>query len=278
MADPAMIAEKNCQSLPPTLLSSPSLIPSIIIPMTLSEFSENLSDPKHVRGHHYRKWTKAQVESMYETATNYLKDKNLKIEQLTLEDFETIAIGRPQSSKECMSKFFEVTKSGSFKAGIWPENEDEILKELTLKKLSWTQIAKILNEKIHNSRPVRNGKQCKERWANHVNPNIRKGPWNESEDILLLETYKEHGKIWNKMFQVFPERTESAVKNRLKSLIISCKQDIGSLNNLCRAIDRMIEKKREKVEDDMEECIFGKYQENSYEPIDFCSLEKKREY
>ncbi len=31
------------------------------------------------------------------------------------------------------------------------------------------------------------GKQCRERWANHLNPGIKKGPWTEAEDMNIIE-------------------------------------------------------------------------------------------
>lgn len=33
----------------------------------------------------------------------------------------------------------------------------------------------------------RTGKQCRERWLNHLDPSIKKEPWTEEEDQLLLE-------------------------------------------------------------------------------------------
>ena len=58
---------------------------------------------------------------------------------------------------------------------------------------SWTLVAQHL--------PGRTGKQCRERWHNHLDPSINKGPWSEEEDRVLKagveETTGENGtKDW----------------------------------------------------------------------------------
>ena len=47
----------------------------------------------------------------------------------------------------------------------------------------WSKIAAHL--------PGRIGKQCRERWHNHINPEIRKGPWTAEEDEIIVEERKE---------------------------------------------------------------------------------------
>ena len=85
---------------------------------------------------HKRKWTKVQIEEMYEEANEYSQKNKRNLEELNINDFEIITKDLPQSSVDCMAKFFEIRKSGSFKSGVWPENEDDMLKELVLKKKS----------------------------------------------------------------------------------------------------------------------------------------------
>lgn len=60
--------------------------------------------------------------------------------------------------------------------GPWTVEEDLKLIE-NVKKYgarNWSQIAKAL--------PGRIGKQCRERWHNHLNPEIIKEKWTEEED------------------------------------------------------------------------------------------------
>ena len=56
----------------------------------------------------------------------------------------------------------------------WTEAEDKTLSQkvsqLGLKQ--WTLIAKHMNLQFHNDLPVRSAKHCRERWNNHVNPEL----------------------------------------------------------------------------------------------------------
>ena len=40
------------------------------------------------------------------------------------------------------------------------------------------------------------GKQCRERWHNHLNPAIKKEDWNEYEEWLLFLAHKALGNRW----------------------------------------------------------------------------------
>ena len=40
-------------------------------------------------------------------------------------------------------------------------------------------------KRVANRLPGRIGRQCRERWRNHVNPNLLKFDWTEQEDELL---------------------------------------------------------------------------------------------
>lgn len=42
----------------------------------------------------------------------------------------------------------------------------------------------------------RTGKQCRERYENHLRDGIDKSPWNTEEEIKLLDLHLEHGNKW----------------------------------------------------------------------------------
>ena len=44
---------------------------------------------------------------------------------------------------------------------------------------------------IASSLPGRNGKQCRERWHNQLDPKINTSAWTEAEDITLIEAQRE---------------------------------------------------------------------------------------
>jgi myb proto-oncogene protein len=65
--------------------------------------------------------------------------------------------------------------------------EDRLVIEYVAKygTKQWARIAQVL--------PGRKGKQCRERWHNHLNPDIVKESWGAREDAMLIEAHKQFG-------------------------------------------------------------------------------------
>ncbi|KAI3884813.1 hypothetical protein MKW92_024727 [Papaver armeniacum] len=59
----------------------------------------------------------------------------------------------------------------------------------------------------------RAGKQCRERWHNHLRPDIKKDTWSEEEERLLVETHQKVGNRWAEIAKRIPGRTENSIKN-----------------------------------------------------------------
>lgn len=86
----------------------------------------------------------------------------------------------------------------------------------------WSQIANQLNS---NLGVTRNGKQCRERWVNFLNPEIKKDPFSLTEDILILEKRLSIGNKWSEIIKEMPGRTENNVKNRFNMMYKNIKDE-----------------------------------------------------
>lgn len=101
----------------------------------------------------------------------------------------------------------------------WTTEEDLAIKQLVdeLGVKNWSLIASELIKRY--SIKHRSGKQCRERWHNHLDSSIDKNPWTQEEDDLIFELHKQHGKSWSKIAENIPGRTDNSVKNRFYSTL-----------------------------------------------------------
>jgi myb proto-oncogene protein len=64
--------------------------------------------------------------------------------------------------------------------------------------------------------PRRLGKQCRERWHNHLGPGAIRETWTAEENAMLLDLHECIGSHWVRIAESLPGRSENAVKNRWK--------------------------------------------------------------
>ncbi|CAD8112214.1 unnamed protein product [Paramecium primaurelia] len=123
---------------------------------------------------------------------------------------------------QCKQKWSQLQKT-DLQSKPFTQDEDQALLNIINKYQECEQGQKwslIANELNLHSRNYRSSKQCRERWLNHLNPKIRKDPWKDDEDFLLLNYIIEHGRKWADISKLFNgTRSENNVKNRFNSLV-----------------------------------------------------------
>jgi hypothetical protein len=73
----------------------------------------------------------------------------------------------------------------------------------------WTEVARQM-------RP-RNGRQCRERWTNYLNPTLENRSWTAEEEILLDRKFGEFGSRWGALTTCFTNRSRNSIKNHWTS-------------------------------------------------------------
>ena len=100
--------------------------------------------------------------------------------------------------------------------------------------LSWTTIAIAFSMKFTE----RSGKQCRERYANHLHPDLRKGAWTKEEDDLIMALQSELGNQWAKMVQFLPGRSDNSIKNRFWSFYRSRRRKHQKTEKIVEAVQK----------------------------------------
>ncbi len=121
----------------------------------------------------------------------------------------------------CEARWARLLESGSsgYTKGPWTEEEDRIIvgavekvRALLLRAIvahsvaqrsqgmrKWSEIAKLVPGH-------RIGKQCRERWFNHLSPELKKSPWSEEEDQALVDAQAVLGNSWSRVALDLPGR------------------------------------------------------------------------
>jgi hypothetical protein len=120
-----------------------------------------------------------------------------------MEDFPMPSPKRMRAEEGCVKT----------RRGPWTVEEDELLTALVKKygTKKWAIIAELV--------PGRVGKQCRERWLNHLRTDVLKTAWTYDEDVTLINAQHKLGNRWSAIARLLPGRPENSVKNRWNSLI-----------------------------------------------------------
>ncbi|KAG0246942.1 hypothetical protein BGX31_005430 [Mortierella sp. GBA43] len=112
---------------------------------------------------------------------------------------------------DCMHRWRVLSAKPCHVKGPWTEEEDRKLRQLVEEfgPEKWVFIAAKIG--------TRTGKQCRERWHNHLDPMINKAPFTHEEDMRILQLYSQLGSKWAEMAKHMPGRPDNAIKNHFNT-------------------------------------------------------------
>lgn len=144
---------------------------------------------------------------------------------------KTVLTRREKLFPKPIGKPSAISKTNILRKKAWTIEEDDKLITLVTKHGAhkWSHIANLMKDRV--------GKQCRERWHNHLNPKISKKPWEDREEWVLFISHQLMGNKWAEISKHIPGRTDNSIKNHwnssMRKKIAGLRQRLVAVLELC---------------------------------------------
>jgi hypothetical protein len=163
-----------------------------------------------------KKWTTEEDEIIKNMTLQKTRKKWKNIKELLTK----------KSAVDCIARY----KTTCFNQGKWTPEEDKVLLKFhSVLGNNWAAISRLIK--------VRNWKQVRDRYTNHLDPDICQESFSQKEDELVSKLHQVYGTRWSLYLQYMANRTADQIKNRFNSTI---KRKIKSLNTSTSTVSHKV--------------------------------------